>query len=118
MSTGLWSEVPRSGAGRRGPRQLSIKRVVAVAPVVIDLLNVEEVLRAPLSCLRLLGAGDRGLSGIRYYAPGQERPELAALLKIEDPYAYRDRLTMPKFIINSAGDQYFLPTLRNSISTR
>ena len=36
-------------------------------------------------------------------------PELAALLKIEDPYAYRDRLTMPKFMINSAGDQYFRP---------
>ena len=36
-------------------------------------------------------------------------PELAALLTIEDPYAYRDRLTMPKFLINSAGDQYFLP---------
>ena len=34
---------------------------------------------------------------------------LAALLKIEDPYAYRDRLTMPKLMINSAGDQYFLP---------
>ena len=35
--------------------------------------------------------------------------QFAALLKIEDPYAYRDRLTMPKFMINSAGDQYFLP---------
>ena len=35
--------------------------------------------------------------------------ELASLLKIEDPYAYLDRLTMPKFMINSAGDQYFLP---------
>jgi PhoPQ-activated pathogenicity-related protein len=36
-------------------------------------------------------------------------PELAALLKIEDPYSYRDRLIMLKFMINSAGDQYFLP---------
>ena len=35
--------------------------------------------------------------------------ELASLLRIEDPYAYRDRLIMPKFMINSAGDQYFLP---------
>jgi PhoPQ-activated pathogenicity-related protein len=25
-----------------------------------------------------------------------------------DPYEYRDRYTMPKFLINSAGDQYFL----------
>jgi PhoPQ-activated pathogenicity-related protein len=35
--------------------------------------------------------------------------ELASLLEIEDPFAYRDRLSMPKFVINSAGDQYFLP---------
>jgi PhoPQ-activated pathogenicity-related protein len=28
---------------------------------------------------------------------------------IEDPYSYRERLTMPKYIVNSAGDQYFLP---------
>src|SRR5260370_4248548 len=31
------------------------------------------------------------------------------LMKIEEPYEYRDRLTMPKFLINSAGDQYFVP---------
>jgi PhoPQ-activated pathogenicity-related protein len=36
-------------------------------------------------------------------------PELASLLEIEDPFAHRDRLGMPKFLINSAGDQYFLP---------
>jgi PhoPQ-activated pathogenicity-related protein len=28
---------------------------------------------------------------------------------VVDPYLYRDRLTMPKFLLNSAGDQYFLP---------
>src|SRR5205807_6865470 len=32
-----------------------------------------------------------------------------ALMKIEDPYEYRQRLTMPKFIVNASGDQYFLP---------
>ena len=36
-------------------------------------------------------------------------PEYDALMKIEEPYEYRDRLTMPKFIVNAAGDQYFLP---------
>jgi len=30
-------------------------------------------------------------------------------MRIEDPYSYRDRLRMPKYIVNSAGDQYFLP---------
>jgi PhoPQ-activated pathogenicity-related protein len=36
-------------------------------------------------------------------------PQYAALLKIEEPYEYRQRLTMPKFIINATGDQYFPP---------
>jgi PhoPQ-activated pathogenicity-related protein len=31
------------------------------------------------------------------------------MLAIIDPYAYRHRLTMPKLILNSAGDQFFLP---------
>jgi PhoPQ-activated pathogenicity-related protein len=36
-------------------------------------------------------------------------PENRALMKIEEPYGYRQRFTMPKFIINAAGDQFFLP---------
>ena len=84
------------------------KRVVAVAPVVIDLLNVEESFEHHY---RAYGFWAPAIAA--YQASGIMRwagtPELAALLKIEDPYAYRDRLTMPKFIINSAGDQYFLP---------
>jgi PhoPQ-activated pathogenicity-related protein len=30
-------------------------------------------------------------------------------MRIEDPYAYRSRLTMPKFLVNATGDQFFLP---------
>ena len=30
-------------------------------------------------------------------------------MRIEDPYEYRDRLTMPKFLVNATGDQFFLP---------
>ena len=30
-------------------------------------------------------------------------------MEIEDPYEYRQRLTMPKYIVNASGDQYFLP---------
>ncbi|MHC4149668.1 MAG: PhoPQ-activated protein PqaA family protein, partial [Planctomycetota bacterium] len=32
-----------------------------------------------------------------------------ALRKLVDPYEYRDRYTMPKFLVNSTGDQFFLP---------
>jgi PhoPQ-activated pathogenicity-related protein len=35
-------------------------------------------------------------------------PEYHALMKIEEPYQYRHRLTMPKFIMNASGDQFFL----------
>jgi len=33
----------------------------------------------------------------------------SSLMRLEEPYSYRDRFTMPKLIMNSAGDQYFLP---------
>ena len=36
-------------------------------------------------------------------------PEYRALMKIVEPYEYRQRLRMPKFIINASGDQFFLP---------
>jgi PhoPQ-activated pathogenicity-related protein len=84
------------------------KRVVAVIPVVIDLLNVEASFEHHY---RSYGFWAPAIAA--YQASGIMRwagtTELAALLKIEDPYAYRDRLTMPKFMINSTGDQYFLP---------
>lgn len=38
-------------------------------------------------------------------------PEYQAVLKIEDPYNYRNRpqMRMPKYMINASGDQFFLP---------
>src|SRR5581483_12375694 len=39
----------------------------------------------------------------------RDHPRMKDLLEIEDPYSYRDRLTMPKFILNATGDQFFCP---------
>jgi PhoPQ-activated pathogenicity-related protein len=84
------------------------KRVIAIAPLVIDLLNVEP-------------SFDHHYRAYGFWAPAVHdfeelgimgavgSPRFAALMKIEDPYSYRDRFTMPKYIINSAGDQFFLP---------
>jgi len=36
-------------------------------------------------------------------------PRYRSLMKIEEPYQYRDRFTMPKLLINATGDQFFLP---------
>jgi PhoPQ-activated pathogenicity-related protein len=39
----------------------------------------------------------------------QASAEYRRLMEIVEPYSYRDRLTLPKLLINSAGDQFFLP---------
>jgi len=36
-------------------------------------------------------------------------PNFKALAAIEDPYSYLDRLTIPKYIINACGDEFYLP---------
>jgi PhoPQ-activated pathogenicity-related protein len=30
-------------------------------------------------------------------------------MKIDDPLSYMDRYTMPTFVINAGGDEFFLP---------
>jgi PhoPQ-activated pathogenicity-related protein len=35
--------------------------------------------------------------------------ESRKLMDIVEPYSYRDRLTLPKYMIDDAGDQFFLP---------
>jgi PhoPQ-activated pathogenicity-related protein len=84
------------------------KRVAAVVPIVIDLLNVETSFEHHY---RAYGFWAPAIAA--YQASGIMRwagtDELASLLQIEDPYSYRGRLIMPKFMINSTGDQYFLP---------
>ena len=36
-------------------------------------------------------------------------PENKKLMEIEEPYEYRDRLTLPKYMVNATGDQFFVP---------
>jgi PhoPQ-activated pathogenicity-related protein len=84
------------------------KRVIAIVPAVIDLLNIEP------SMLHHYGAygfwapsiGDYSLFRIMDW---NGTPEYHALMKIVEPYQYRSRLTMPKLILNASGDQFFLP---------
>jgi len=40
---------------------------------------------------------------------GNLTEEYQKLIKIVEPYEYRDRLTLPKLLINATGDQFFLP---------
>jgi PhoPQ-activated pathogenicity-related protein len=84
------------------------KRVVAIIPLVIDLLNVEPSFRHHFAAYGYYApaVGDYEAMGIMKWTG---TPQYRALMKIEEPYEYRDRLQLPKFIINAAGDQFFLP---------
>jgi len=81
---------------------------IAIIPIVIDVLNVQVSMRHHVAAY-----GAYSLAINDYYEHGlmqrSNDPRLADLYAIEDPYSYRDRLTMPKFIVNSAGDEFFLP---------
>jgi PhoPQ-activated pathogenicity-related protein len=84
------------------------KRVVAIIPIVIDVLNIEP------SMLHHYAAYGFWAPSIGDYTAfhimdWNGTPEYKALMKIEEPYEYRQRLTMPKFMINASGDQFFLP---------
>ncbi len=84
------------------------KRVVAIVPVVIDMLNLEPSFEHHYRAYGFWAPtlGEYQDIGIMRW---RGTPEFAKLIEIEDPYSYRDRLTMPKFIVNSTGDQFFLP---------
>ena len=101
-----------SGASKRGWTTWTTaavdRRVIAIAPAVIDLLNVEPSF---VHHWRAYGAWsdavkDYEQQGIMNW---MGTPQFRALMRIEEPYEYRDRLTLPKFILNASGDQFFLP---------
>lgn len=82
------------------------QRVKAIAPGVIDFLNLADNF-------------EHHFSSYGFFSPALHdyidndivrrlrTPEGQDLLKVNDPYSYLDRLTMPKFLINSTGDEFF-----------
>ena len=84
-------------------------RVVAIAPMVIDLLNVEPSFQHHWRAYGFWAPAvyDYRREGIMEW---QGRPEYRRLLEITEPYSYRQRLAeIPKYLINAAGDEFFLP---------
>ena len=101
-----------TGASKRGWTTWATaavdKRVIAIAPCVIDLLNVEPSF---IHHWRAYGLWSNALKD--YVEQGVVdwlgSAEFHRLMQIEEPYEYRDRLTMPKMLVNASGDQFFLP---------
>jgi len=81
---------------------------VAIVPIVIDTLNVDEAAKHQFEAYGFWAPAIKDYINIRL-PEWIGTKENRALMHIEDPYEYRQRLTMPKFILNAAGDQFFLP---------
>jgi PhoPQ-activated pathogenicity-related protein len=84
------------------------ERVVAIAPIVIDMLNVGESFKHHFSVY-----GAYSLAVIDYVTSGNVNwngtEQWDRLMDIVEPYEYRHRLGLPKFLLNSTGDEFFLP---------
>ncbi len=83
------------------------KRVAAAIPIVIDVINVPACSRHHIAAYGFYAEaiGDY----VRHNLKGRDDTRTKLLYAIEDPFSYRERLTMPKFVVNAAGDQYFPP---------
>jgi PhoPQ-activated pathogenicity-related protein len=82
-------------------------RVVAIAPMVIDTLNMKAQKQHALEVWGKYSEqiGDysrRGLTELDNDPIGER------LWKMVDPYTYRDRLTLPKLLINGTNDRYWV----------
>ena len=84
------------------------KRVVAIAPIVIDVVNVQASMRHHYAAYGFWAPSVGNYTDQKIFKH-LGTPEMENLQKLVDPYFYRDRLTMPKFILNASGDQFFLP---------
>ncbi len=84
------------------------RRVVALVPAVIDALNIVPSFKHHWRAYGFWAPAVVDYQDMKIMA-WLDTPQFAALMAIEDPWLYRARLTMPKLLLNSAGDQFFLP---------
>ena len=84
------------------------KRVIGIAPQVADFLNLSRSMEHHWQAYGFWAPAMEPFvrAGIVDQIGSKRFDELAAAI---DPYRYAERLTMPKFIVNSTGDQFFLP---------
>jgi len=81
-------------------------RVKAIIPMVIDTLNMQKQLPHQVKSYGGYSTMIRDYTE-RKLAPPPKTPEGDRLWHMVDPWVYRDRLTMPKLIINGTNDPYW-----------
>ena len=83
-------------------------RIEAIVPIVIDVANAKPSLQ---NHAEAYGFWAEAIGNYYQHKILQrfDHPRMQQLYEIVDPYYYRDRLTIPKYIVNASGDQFFVP---------
>jgi PhoPQ-activated pathogenicity-related protein len=84
-------------------------RVKAIVPIVIDVVNVRPSMMNHYAAYGFWAPAVGNYAVQHKVMDRWDSPRMAELNKIEDPYSYLDRLTLPKYVVNAAGDQFFTP---------
>lgn len=84
------------------------KRIEAIVPIVIDVANCRDSLK---NHAETYGFWADAIGNYYQHRILQrfDHPRMQSLYEIVDPYYYRDRLKLPKYIVNASGDQFFVP---------
>src|SRR6185436_15025535 len=104
-----------SGGSKRGWTTWLVaavdKRVIAIMPTVIDALNSEAITRHHYEAYGFFSSALNDYVNHKLFPDKIGTPEYQHILAIEDAYNYRnrDRLKIPKYLVNASGDQFFLP---------
>jgi PhoPQ-activated pathogenicity-related protein len=116
-----------SGVSKRGEAvwlaALADARINAIVPIVINTVNIQPLLNKTYQSYN-----NHWPEAFHDYVAQQipdqiHKPEFAQLLKIIDPFAYlncqnceayKKRLSIPKYIINASGDDFFVPDSLNN----
>jgi PhoPQ-activated pathogenicity-related protein len=84
------------------------ERVVATAPIVIDVLNFRPQMKHQLKTWGKYSVQIKDYSSKGLIVEGKESPREAHLRHMMDPYTYRRQLKLPKLLVNGTNDPYWV----------
>ena len=84
-------------------------RIIGIIPVCCDFLNVKQCFTHHFNSLGAWSPAIRDYTVAGIDESCIDLPIFDQLMELEDPYRYRERYTMPKYLILSAGDPFATP---------